>query len=174
VASIKSSGLRRLTADLVNDRISAAYERGLLNDEERNQCLSQNVYAIDNVSGREDQVCAVIGREIFDHEIGLGLHPFLRGWGGEAMNGWPGPDENPLLRHLGRPAIAVFAVNLVTGAHTLYAAPILARVFVGMRLGLADAFGELYVREDVPAADIIDIWQPGHKDYDVHQDLPRI
>jgi hypothetical protein len=173
VQAIRGRGLRKLTPGLVNDRIESAHGRGLLTDDERERCLSRNVSAIKNQEGREDQVCLVIGRGIFDHEIGGGLHPFLGGWGGEAMNGWPGPDSDPLLRRLGRPAIVVSALDIAVVGSEAYLAPGLAKLFVGKKLGLADAFGEIYVREDIPGAHILDIWQPGHFEYDLHRDLPR-
>ena len=172
VEAIRDEGLRKLTPDLVNDRIESAYKRGLLTNGERDRCLSRNVFAIENQAGRENQVCLVIGRGIFDHETGSGLHPFLGGWGGEAINGWPGPDSDPLLRRLGRPAIVVAALE-IAAVREAYMAPGLAKLFVGKKLGLADASGEIYVRESVPGDDIVDIWQPGHFEYDLHGDLPR-
>lgn len=172
VEVIKSEGLRQLTLDLVEERIAAAHKRGLLTDEERDQCLSQNVYAIRNTEGRENQVCGVIGRGIFDDpEHGWGLHPFLGGWGGEAMHGGPGPDSDTLLQRLGHPAIVAAVLDIAAADARVF--PSLARVFVGRALGLQDAFAAIHLLEDLPGENILGIWQPGHPEYDAHRELPR-
>lgn len=172
IPEIRSRGLRRLSRDLVNDRISGAHARGLLSDRERDRCRARNVYAINNVTGREGQVCLVFGRRTLDEEA-HGLSPLLGGWGGEAMNGWPGPDEDPLLQRLGKPSIVAAAVDLEAGERRSFTAPGLANVFLGTKLGLRDAGGEVHTFVDIPAEDIIDIWQPGHPEYDRHRDLPQ-
>lgn len=171
MASIRQQGLRKLSPKLVNDRIHEAHALGLLSDEERLHRLATNAYAIGNTTGREDQVCLVVGRAAFDLEP-HGLSPLLGGWGGEAIHGGPCPDEDPSLRRLGRPAVVVANVDLSAGWRQVFAAPSLAKVFVGTKLGLHDAFGEIYVFADIPGEDISDIWQPGHSDYDRHLDLP--
>lgn len=173
VPEIRREGLRRLSRDLVNDRINGAHARGLLSDDERDRCRARNVYAIDNLTGREGQVCLVLGRRTLDEEA-HGLSPLLGGWGGEAMNGWPGPDKDPLLQRLGKPAIVVAAVDLGAGERRPFTAPSLARVFLGVKLGLRDAGAEIHTFADIPAEDIIDVWQPGHPEYDCHHDLPRV
>lgn len=89
------------------------------------------------------------------------------------MNGWPGSDSDPLLSCLGHPAIVVVALDIAAVGGEAYMAPGLAKLFVGKKLGLPDASGEIYVREDIPGVDIVDIWQPGHFEYDLHGDLPR-
>jgi hypothetical protein len=173
VLEIRSVGLRRLTRDLVEDRISSAHARGLLSEGERDRCRTRNIFAIDNVVGREDQVCLVFGRRIFD-EVAHGLSPFLGGWGGEAMNGWPRPDEDPVLQRLGKPSLVVATVDLGAGERRPFMAPSLAKVFLGARLGLSDAGGEVHTFADIPAEDIIDIWQPGNSEYDRHRELPQL
>lgn len=173
VSEIRSMGLRRLSRDLLENRISAAHSRGLLSDAERDRCRARNVYAIDNVIGREGQICLVWGRRTLDEEA-HGLSPFLGGWGGEAMNGGPGPDEDPVLQRLGRPALVVAAVDLGAGERSPFTAPSLTKVFLGTRLGLRDAGGEVHTFADIPAEDIIDIWQPGHPQYDRHRELPSL
>jgi hypothetical protein len=96
VDSIRKEGLRRLTRQLVESRIAEAHELGVLTDGERDYCQRSNVYAIDNLEGRENQLCLIVGPGIFDDPESVpGLLPFLGGWGGEAMNGGPGPDDDP-------------------------------------------------------------------------------
>ena len=172
VEAIESEGLRKLAFRLVEERIAVAHERGLLTNGERDQCLSQNIYAIGNTEGRESQVCGVIGRGIFDNSEHLwGLRPFLGGWGGEAMHGGPGPHSDPLLQRLGRPTLVAAGLDIATADARIR--PSLPRVFVGKALGLQDAFAAIYVFEDLPASNILGVWQPGHPEYDAHRELPR-
>lgn len=173
VGDIRKVGLRRLSRDLVNDRIDGAYARGLLSGDERDRCRARNVYAIENTAHREGRVCLVVGRHILDEQA-HGLSPLLGGWGGEAMNGWPGPDKDPLLRRLGKPALVVAALDLRAGECQPFAAPSLAKVFLGTKLSLPDAGGEIHVFADIPPAAVIDIWQPGHAEYDRHPGLPQL
>jgi hypothetical protein len=173
VEQVRTSGLRRLSPELVEQKISAAFSREVISEEQREHCLNTNVYAIDNEQYRENQICLVLGRSIFDDlQHGPGLHSFLGGWGGEAINGGPSPDEDPVLGSLGRPSIVVAAIDLGIQGGRPYAAPALAKVFVGKRLGLGDAFGEIYVKADIPGERILDIWHPGDPDYDRHSLLP--
>lgn len=171
IADIRRDGLQSLSPELVARKIDAAHRRGEISTPQRDHCLARNVYAIDNVAGREGRICLVVGRSIFDGDGG-GLTPFLGGWGGESMNGGPGPDEDPVLRQLGRPSIVVAAVDLGASGNRPYAAPSLPKVFVGKRLGLNDAFGEIHVTSRMQGDHILDIWHPGDPDYDRHLSLP--
>lgn len=172
VEDIRRGGLRLLTPQLVADKISDAYARGLISAGERDRCGEENVYAIHAAAGREDRICLVIGRSIFDRDAD-GLTPLLGGWGGEAINGGPGPGEDPVLRRLGDPAIVAAAIDAYPEGRPAYAAPSLPKVFVGRRLGLEDAHGEIHVNTDIGGADVLDIWQPGDTGYDRHPALPR-
>ena len=177
VAAIRRGGLRRLSRELVIEKIEQGHALGLLSDRERDRCLAGNVYAIENaVEAREDKVCLVVGRAIFDCTA-HGLSPLLGGWGGEATNGGPGPADDPELSRLGKPAIVAAAVEVpapepgaLLGA--LYSAPSLAKIFVGAQLGLQDACGEIHSRADVQAEDVVAIWHPGDAEYDHYRELP--
>jgi hypothetical protein len=103
-------------------KIGEAHAKGVISAAQRDHCLARNVYAIDNTEGRDGRICLVVGRSIFDGDGG-GLTPFLGGWGGEAMNGGPGPDEDPILRKLGRPSIVAAAIDLGFPGERPYAAP---------------------------------------------------
>lgn len=171
IDEIQQGGLRLLSADLVAEKIGRAHSLGAISAAQRDHCLARNVYAIDNTVGREGRICLVVGRSIFDGHGG-GLTPFFAGWGGEAMNGGPGPDEDPVLGERGRPSIVAAAVDLGVLGERPYAAPGLAKVFVGRHLVLADASGEIHVKADIPVECILDIWHPGDPDYDCHRSLP--
>jgi hypothetical protein len=171
IADIRRNGLRPLSLGLVAQKIDDAHARGEISTLVLDHCLARNVYAIDNVAGREGRICLVVGRSIFDRNGG-GLTPFLGGWGGESMNGGPEPHDDPVLQTLGRPSIVVATVDLGVPGNRPYAAPSLPKVFVGKRLGLEDAFGELHVTVNIRGEHILDIWHPGDPDYDRHLSLP--
>jgi hypothetical protein len=173
VGRIRTEGLRRLSLGLVEQKIEQARAEGVISAEQRARCLARNVYAIENQQHREGQICLVVGRSIFDDpEHGSGLYPFLGGWGGEAMNGGPGPDQDPILGSLGRPAIIAVRLDLGEGRSRARFWPSLPKVFVGRELGLTDAFGAVHFHDDIPGGQIVDIWQPGDREYDRHALMP--
>jgi hypothetical protein len=51
-------------------------------------------------------------------------------------------------------------------------APSLSRLFVGRLLQLPETYGDVHCYGPVRREDIVDVWQPGHRDYDCHV-LPR-
>lgn len=156
VSAIRNEGLRCLSRQLVERKIEEAHSHGAETFDQRDHCLQRNVYAIHNEQHREDQICLVVGRSIFDDlETGSGLRPFLGGWGGEATNGGPGPDEDPVLRALGLPAIVATRLGLTSSKPKAYVGPSLAKVFVGRALGLSDAFGSVHFHADIPGEDIL-------------------
>jgi hypothetical protein len=91
---------RLLTSELVEDKISDAYACGLISAAERDRCDEENIYAIHAAADvRVGSVSRSAGRSSIAHADGL--TPFLGGWGGETINGGPGPGEDPVLRRLG-------------------------------------------------------------------------
>lgn len=62
IADIRRDGLRPLSPRLVAQKIDEAHARGEVSTFERDHCLARNVYAIDNMVGREDRICLVVGR----------------------------------------------------------------------------------------------------------------
>jgi len=168
--AIRSGGLLRLDAELVRSRIAAAAAHGSITAAERERATAANMYTVDQTNTlkwREGEICLVVGRSVFEDDPG-GIEPFLTEWGGEAIRG--GPDPEDVLR-CGTPAIIVATVRPGRGELMFPdLGPLLA-----VRLG-ADgySFSELHLRSaDVPGEDILDIWQPGHPEYDRHEQLPR-
>jgi hypothetical protein len=54
-----------------------------------------------------------------------------------------------------------------------FISPGLNRSFVGAALGLGDFGSEIHHMAPVPPGCIEAIWQPGHPEYDRHQNLPK-
>jgi hypothetical protein len=167
---IRSVGLRLLDEKLVEDRIRLAIAHGALTGAGRRCAETGNIYAINNLAGRERKVCLVAGRTCFD-ESPHGCTPLLSHWGGEAIRG--GPQDVPALATIGTPSIVVARVNLTRPHNDPYSWPGLANLFVGKLLGLSGRCADILYPDAISGRDIIDIWQPGHPDYDRHVALPR-
>jgi hypothetical protein len=164
VADIRRFGLRLLDEDLVRSRIAAADARGELSRAARAYAETRNVFATGNSAHRVGQVRCVLGRSVFDHDAG-GVEPFLETWGGEAIRG--GPADPPFeLAGLGRPAIVVVKVSPAS-ANGWHSFPSLPTTFAAtMRDDWASA--DICWADPIPGKDVLDVWQPGHPDYDRH------
>jgi hypothetical protein len=168
--AILAERLRPLDGELVQRRIAAAVDHGVLDETAHRWVRDGNVYAINNTFGREGQVCFVVGRSALDLEAD-GLSPFLTYWGGEALRGGPG-DAAPL-RSIGLPAIVVCRLQLAPAPGRIVSHPPLSKLFVGASLGLEMCAGALHVYRRIAAANVVAVWQPGDPDYDRHAALPR-
>ena len=169
--AIREQGLQPLTRELVTGRIERAHRHGALAAAERTRLERQNVFALGDDAGREGQVCLILGRSAFDESAG-GCEPLLSMWGGEAIY-WAVADD-PNAPQLGRPSIAVARIDVSAADQELWIFPSLAKLFVGILLGTEGQYADVFLRAPVPAEDIMDIWQPGHAEYDRHPDLPRM
>jgi hypothetical protein len=173
--AIWSGGLQRLGSALVRARINRAYERGAISADDHRRVSATNSYAHDAPrlrEGRERQICFVIGRSGFDADPG-GCEPLLGAWGGEAIRGGAGT-EGAL--HCGTPAIVVARIARVAESPTDLMFPRLGVLLVRrcLREHPRSRYADYVHRSsDVPAADILDVWQPGHPHYDRHEELPR-
>ncbi len=166
--AIRRHGLLPLSEELVTSRIRNAYISGHLTAGERDVLLSGSVFALGNLTGRPGQVCAVIGRAIFDDDPGA-VEPLLDVWGGEAIY-WV-HDHTAVadrLRTLGRPSIVVTNLRPAAQSRPPLFFPPIANLFVGRLLQLPETHGDVHCYGPVSPADIVDIWQPGHPDYDCH------
>ncbi len=169
VEAIREQGLRLLDESLVRERIEAARSQGALSPEVQDRAERGNIYAIGNLAGREAQICFVLGRTIFDDAHGC--VPLLAHWGGEAMRG--SPQASPLLATIGVPTIVVARLDFSSSAPRATARPGLAKMFVGRILGTELCVADVFYRDPVPAGDLLDIWQPGHPEYDQYPRLPH-
>lgn len=171
IAWIRERGLVRLTRALVEQRIGAAHEAGFLTIADRDSLLAGNCFAIGNDEHRQGQVCLVLGRSTFDAAAG-GVDPLLGTWGGEGIHGWPLPGRDANVRTFGRPTIVVARIAMSGGRDRVWTAPNVAKLLVGRILELPDLYADVFLFDDVPAEDILAVWQPGDAEYDRHPALP--
>jgi len=171
--AIRSQGLIPLTEELVTSRVQAAYASGHLTAAERDVFLSDSIFASGNAAGRRGQVCAVVGRTVFDEDPEA-VDLLLRMWGGEAIY-WA-HERTALagrLRALGKPSIVVINLHLTGHSqHPLFAPP-LSKLFVGRLLQMPETHGDAHYYGRVRSEEIMDIWQPGHHEYDRHHRIPQ-
>lgn len=170
IGGVRSQGLRRLSPELVADRLRGACERGFLTPDQHASLSMTTVFALGEQENREGQICLILGRSTLDREA-HGCAPLLETWGGEGIY-WGAPERDPLLQSLGRPAIVVAGIDLDDREKAW--AFCLGASFVAKLRGEEEMAGaEIFYRADIPAEDIFDIWQPGSPEYDQHVDLPR-
>lgn len=163
---IRRGGLAPLTPELVARRIDQAEVRGPLGPEIAARLRASDVFTLRSATGRDGQVCAVIGREGFEDS---GLDYFFSLWGGEGIY-WAHAD-NPDPPRLGRPAIVVAGIDVSDRSRELRFGPALSKLFVGLLLGTRGNYADVFLESSIPASDVIAIWQPGHPEYDR---LPRL
>ncbi len=173
VEGIRDQGLLVASQDLVRARLSAAYEAGALDDELRRLLLTSNVFHEGDARYRSGQVCLILGRRTFDHSP-HGVGPLMSEWGGELITmSRGGAVLRPRLRRLGTPAIVVVRVELSESWRIHSCFPSLHKLFVGRLLELQELGADVFLRRPVPSKDVLDIWQPGHPDFDLHPHIPR-
>jgi hypothetical protein len=164
---IRRAGLVPLTRDLVERRIDQAERRGVLDAGEADRLRRSHTFALGEEDGRKDQVCFVAGREGLDDS---GIHYLVNLWGGEGIYWAHADDPDPPTE--GRPAIVVAAIDVSDRGRELRFDPALPKLFVGILLGTRDNYADVFLQTAVPASDIIDIWQPGHPEYNRLSNLP--
>lgn len=78
-----------------------------------------------------------------------------------------------LLQQLGTPSIVVAEINLGGDSqeHSVY--PSLQHNLVECVLEIEDLGASVHYRDPIPPEHIVDIWQPGHPEYDRHVQLAR-
>jgi len=174
IAGIRANGLRRLTPELVLERIDKALECKAITPEEAEQFRKGHAFAIGKERGREGRVCLFSNRQTMDKA--RAVEDLLGIWGGEAIYSHVGNEWRPRLKKLGRPA--VIAVDLDVnqppqGANEHYIDTSVLAGFISVELGLEDPGFEIHFMGDIPATQVADIWTPGHPEYQRHRGLPQ-
>ncbi len=175
VAAIRERGLLALSRELVDNRIDDAFERRVITREERDQFLEAHIFAPASawmplvVSAREGSLWFVLSRDNF-RGTAEPVQDLLRLWGGEGIyNNREMHRHEKRLAQLGRPAIVVAALDLGDSIHEVS----LAHTFVGRLIQRSRLWVDVSRKGSVPPNDILDIWQPGHAEYDRYRRLPR-
>jgi hypothetical protein len=173
VDDILTAGLAPLSRELLYRKLDAAAAVGALTPAERHLYGTTHVYAQEAPGHRDGLVCFVVGRSMLDRDFD-GLERFLTMWGGEATY-WAHDrnDTAARLRELGRPAVMDVALDVTAPGRDPFFTPGLHKLFVGARIGLEDAAGEGHIAGPVRRDEVVDVWQPGHPEYDRHTQLPR-
>jgi hypothetical protein len=174
LAGIRANGLRRLTADLVLERIDKALECKAITPTEAEQFHKGHAFAIGEETDREGRVCLFSNRQTMDDAHSV--KDLLGIWGGEAIYSHVGTEWEPLLKKLGRPAVVAVDLDVnqpPQGKKKHYVAPSVLAGFISVELGFEDPGFEIHFMGDIPATHVADIWTPGHPEYDRHRDLPR-
>jgi hypothetical protein len=171
---IKSVGLRMHGRDLFNDKIIAAFDQGFIDAGQRDALLAGHMCAGSEPrwrGKREDQVCVILGRAVFDNEPHA-VRELLSSWGGEGIYFAAGTrDMKPVLKRLGVPTIVVLAIPVAPSSRQQQCWPGLAKALVGTFFGMR-SHADLYHPSPVLAHNILAIWQPGDAEYDRHVPLP--
>jgi hypothetical protein len=172
VDDIHRSGLKRLNAELIEAKVRAALAKGYLTASEAHDLHAHHAPLDGSTGHRAGQVCAIASQRQFDDNP-HGVLPLLTQWGGEALY-WSHQQHSPLtptLERLGTPAIVALEAPAIRCGDSWF--PDLEALLVATALGATDVGADVYLRSDVPAADIRGVWSPGTPEYDVHPFLPR-
>jgi hypothetical protein len=171
VRVVRRRGLRLSTQELVIERLGQAHELGIIDDDLHGVLKDGNVFAHGEAEYRRDQVCLFISREIMQSANNFGY--LLTHWGGEVLTRSSGcVVARPRLSSIGTPTIVVVAIHIGRGSGH-FVTPSLDKVFVGKWLELEGLGADVFCRAPVRAEDIIDIWQPGHPEFELQSSLPR-
>lgn len=176
LAGIRAHGLRRLTAELVRDRIDKALECKVITPAEAGQLRKGHAFAVGEEENRQGRVCLFSCLQTMDEDEAEAVKDLLGIWGGEAIYSHVGTEWEPRLRRLGRPAIIAVDLDVnqpPQGAQEHHVAPGVLAGFIGVELGLEDPGFDIHFMGDIPATQVADIWTPGHPEYERHRDLPR-
>lgn len=166
VQMVLKQGLRRLSSNLMRDRIDAAQAEGFLTKVEANEMHNGHVFAAGEAQYRRDRVCLVLSRSIF-YESPYSVKPLLSSWGGEALSmSSTGASLPNRLKNLGSPCVvtALIDVGGKNSLHRFY--PSLHKAFVGAALGLLDFSANIHFFNRIDFEQIECIWQSGDSEYE--------
>jgi hypothetical protein len=172
VERIRAEGLRRLTPELVADRLDEARAHGDITTAEYAELKDAHVFATGEAENRKNRLCCVLGAAAM-RDSPWGTNPLLREWGGEAFSmSKRGVALRPMLGRLGSPAIVVVTLRLDEGyrIHAVY--PGVQQVFVGHWAGLS-LFADVFYAADLPGEHIETVGLPGDPEYDRFPDILR-
>lgn len=159
-AMVLTAGLRPLSAELMFDRIEAAITAGGISTAEAANLHKAHVFATGEQCHRENQVCLVLSKRLFEQDPGACL-PLLTTWGGEGMYKSSGAVSLPeRLRNLGSPTIVTALLEFGSDGSPHRVFPALHKVFVAVILGLSDVGADVFYHASVTPEHIECIREP--------------
>jgi hypothetical protein len=165
IADIKANGLKVLSEDFLNRRLSKLEESGSMPTPVITALRTSNLAAQTNRSGR---TCFCFTRETFCDESAV--HRLLRSWGGEALyaNHEHDPQIGPVLRKVGTPCIVVVAIPVEDIKTPVPIGECLVNIWCGkcnIRTEHPAAF-EGHTRKDNCAANIVRVIEFDNAEFD--------
>jgi len=151
---ILRDGLRPLSAELLSDRIDAAYEAGVFSCGEAEVLKRTHVFARGGQQYRESKVCLVLSKNHRERNLEDCL-PLLTTWGGEGIYRFA--EAEPILdqlQRLGTPTVVSALVEINDGVLKMSIFPSLHKAFVASLLGLEDVSAEVHYPAPIPPASI--------------------
>jgi hypothetical protein len=153
-AMVLNTGLRALSAELLFDRIEGACSAGAISATEAAEFHKGHVFATNEQLHREDQVCCVLSKRVFERDPHA-CRPLLTTWGGEGMYMSSGARSfQDRLTTLGSPAVVAALLELGGAGSPHRVFPALHKVFVASVLGLEDVGADVFYRTPVPPENI--------------------
>lgn len=172
--AIRGEGLHLLTPELVQRKLTGALDSGALSRAEYHALASRTAYEVQPEwapSGRGGMVWATVGRSLFRDDPHA-VTPLLTHWGGEGIY-MQQQDQRAIVADIGTPSIVVLNLHPSEDRHTTCFMPTLSSVLRAVAVGTEDPHADVRHRVPIPASGIVDIWQPGHPEYDVYPGLPQ-
>lgn len=165
IEDVRSGGLRRLTRDLVAQRLQGLQASGLVTDAEVEELRSHTVFALDNYENRQGQICFVLGNNSFSE---ADMYRLLETWGGEAIF-WGVGCDHPLrerLRSVGEPVVVAVGLDGLDAGWRVHAVwPELPKLFIAAALDLDDRGADVMYRGEVPHDRIEAVWCAGDVEF---------
>jgi len=171
VADIRLNGMRVLSQDLVAHKLMIAVNSGALTEAEAEELRAGDVFAGNRHHHRTDRVCVFTSRHTLDLHV-AGLWRPLTTWGGEAIYFTSAGNRlEERLRSIGKPSILKLGLDVSGPWTSHHASPGILTSFIGRSLELEDYGTEIHYMNSIPPSHVIDIWQPGDAEFDIHTGL---
>ncbi|WP_432079682.1 hypothetical protein [Streptomyces sp. YPW6] len=172
VDDIRSSGLLRLTPQLLQDRRDKALNSQVITEKEHRTLTESDAFETDPyVKHRVGKVCVVGNRQLL-HDRRVGDQ--FSFWGGKAQYSSGAWEDlaSDRVKKLGQPALVVPLLD-VSDPKVAVLTTELIYPFVGSYLGLERVGCLIDYEADVPGDRIEAVWCPGDAEYDVFERFPR-
>ncbi|MEU1290260.1 hypothetical protein [Kitasatospora sp. NPDC005856] len=171
---VRTRGLLAVTEGRLAERADRALKAGVITEAERAALRASTALTHEKpfiAQLRLGKVCVISSRQPLADSWPVS---FLTYWGGEVQQfgpAWESVDYDHV-RRLGRPSVVVAAIDVTCPAACVPGRELLFD-FIGTRLGLDGNGVTFHYTADIPGEQIVDIWRPGHPEYDQHLHFPQ-